>query len=53
MKKKQLTGIMKGFETKYVTLDLASALFIYAKEGNKKKKEIKFRVSSDYIQGHR
>lgn len=47
MKKKQQTGILKGFETKYVTLDLQSGNFSYAKEGNKKKREINFRVSGD------
>lgn len=45
MKKKQQTGILKGFETKYVTLDLQNGIFAYAKEGNKKKREIFFRVS--------
>jgi len=45
MKKKQQTGILKGFETKYVTLDLSNGTFAYAKEGNKKKREIHFKVS--------
>lgn len=45
MKKKQQTGILKGFETKYVTLDLQNGNFSYAKEGNKKKREIHFKVT--------
>jgi hypothetical protein len=55
MKKKQQTGILKGFETKYVTLDLAQGMFTYAKEGNKKKREILYRVKRLFpnILGHR
>jgi hypothetical protein len=47
MKKKQQTGILKGFETKYVTIDLSSGTFAYAKEGNKKKREIHFKVRNN------